>query len=110
MNPKELISVTSLFTLGGAAFAVALLGNVLQYVFHWNPRWLGLVVALLLAAVGAVIARPAQWYDWIVALFQGIQIYATAVGITAVTGKASPEPERGSLSASATRPFWVQWF
>lgn len=110
MNPKELISAASLFTLGGASFAVTLLGNVLQYIFHWNPRWLGLAVSLLLAGVGAAIARPAQWSEWIVALFQGLQIYATAVGITAVTGKTDPEPERDGPSRPATRVFWRQWF
>jgi len=112
MNPDKLISVESLVTLGGASFAVILVGNVCRYVFNWNPRWLGLIVAFLLAGLAITLVPDRQWFDWLVAIFRGVQIYATAVGIASITGKEKYEPivERGPVGAEHRRPFWIQWF
>jgi hypothetical protein len=112
MNPDSLIHVESLATLGGASFAVILVGNVFQYVFNWNPRWLGLIVAFLLAGLGVALVPQRQWVDWVVAIIRGFQIYATAVGIASITGNEKYEPvvERGPVGAKRRRTFWVQWF
>jgi hypothetical protein len=112
MNPDRLISVESLGTLGGASVAVLLVGNVCQYVFNWNPRWLGLIVAFLLAWLAITLVPDSQWFDWLVAILRGFQIYATAVGIASITGKAKYEPivERGPVGAEHRRSFWIQWF
>jgi hypothetical protein len=123
MVPKELLSLETLVTLGGAAFAVTLAGNVCRYVFSWNPRWMGLVVAMGLAGLGLVLGPDRRWTDWVVALFQGLQIYATAVGIASITGGVKPESpspvvERGPGRPDRTAPtgpamarsFWVRWF
>lgn len=122
MVPKELLSLENLLTLGGAAFAVTLMGNVCHYVFSWNPRWLGLVVAMGLAGFGLAVRADRQWFDWVVALLQGFQIYATAVGIASITGGGKPERrpsvvERGGAPRPpepaplpAARSFWTRWF
>jgi hypothetical protein len=123
MNPNELINAKTLLTLGGSALGVTLFSNVLQYVFGWSPRWLALLVALGLAGAGAVLAHAAQWLDWVVALFQGLQIYATAVGISAATGTGpvgkkqsevergeAIQEERGETRQVAPRRFWPKWY
>ena len=115
MNPHELINAKTLLTLGGSALGVTLFGNVLQYVFGWSPRWMALLVALALAGAGAVVAHAVSWLQWVVAFFQGLQIYATAVGISAATGTGPVQPkhaevERGEATRVAQRRFWARWY
>jgi hypothetical protein len=112
MNRNELISVEDLITLGGASFAVILTGNVCRYVFNWNPRWFGLAVAFVLAGLAIARLPHIQWFDWLVVIFRGLQIYATAVGMAAITGKEKHDAivERGPLGAARRRAFWIQWF
>jgi hypothetical protein len=109
MNIPELLTATDLTTLIGASFAVALVGNVSQYAFNWNPRWLGLIVALLLPLIILAGAERRELVDWIVAFFRGLQVYATAVGITSIAGREKPIVERGGRDSSA-RVFWTRWF
>jgi hypothetical protein len=109
MNSDHLITLENLITTGGGSLAVMLVGNTAQYVFTWNPRWLGLLVALGIGAIGASLRSTPAWTDWVVALFQGLQIYAAAVGISTATGKDVPaERERGETAR--TRSFFVRWF
>jgi hypothetical protein len=108
MDPKELITAQSLYTLGGAAFAVTLFGNVFHYVMSWNPRWAGLVLAEALALITAGATGRHQPVDWIVAFFQGLQIYATSVGIAAITAKTPRQ--RSAPAPDSAKTFWTRWY
>ena len=110
MKPGQLLTLESLLTTGGGSLGVMLAGNVAQYVLRWNPRWLGLVIALGIGAIGAVVKPSVQWTDWVVAFFQGLQIYAGAVGVASITSSENaPRKTRGEVPAPGRR-FFVRWF
>lgn len=110
MKPDQLLTLESLLTTGGGSLAVMLVGNVAQYVLRWNPRWLGLVIALGIGTIGALVSPSGKWTDWVVAFFQGLQIYAAAVGIASITSpEKSPRKTRGQVTAPVRR-FFVRWF
>src|ERR1700730_12413647 len=85
MKPDQLITIDSLLTMGGASLGVTLVGNTTQYILGWNPRWLGLIAALAIAGLGTTAKSAVTWVDAVVAFFQGLQIFAAAVGIASIT-------------------------
>jgi hypothetical protein len=110
MKFDQLLTLASLLTTGGGSLGVMLVGNVAQYVLRWNPRWLGLVIALGIGAIGAAVKPTIQWTDWVVAFFQGLQIYAAAVGIASITGDEKPLRKSRGEGTAPGRQFFVRWF
>lgn len=82
--PKELYTVKSLFTLGGASFSVVVLSGALNTAFGWRPAWLGLVFAEILAFAGLSFLpkddRRRRLQLIIVAFCNGLLIYTQATG------------------------------
>jgi hypothetical protein len=106
MQQSDLLNEATLLTLSGASLAVTLIGNVANYVFSWNPKWFGLAVALALSFAAALFVGTNDWFGWIVAIIQGAQIFATAVGISAISGR---EHKRKFDKGSVKKVFWSSW-
>lgn len=108
MEANELFSIQNIFTLGGGAFAVTLVGNVTNYVFRMNPRWIGLVTALALEAVWLTIVKEPSVVNITIAFLRALQIYATAVGIASFTGQESLQPG-SNVKRNDKTVFWIKW-
>ena len=94
-TPKELYTTASLYTLAGASSAILVTCGVCAYVFEFNPRWLGFVLAEIIAVVGVFTLRDVQKSDpriWLVAIFNGFLIYSQAVGFNTLN-HAFPSPQ-----------------
>jgi hypothetical protein len=95
--PKELYTAKSLFTLGGASFSVVALTGALSKSFCWQPRWLALVFAELLAFVGLkLLAKDTRRIGLeliAVAFCNGLLIYTQAAGFNAINQGAAPSKE-----------------
>ena len=109
MKPDQLLTLETLQSVGGASLAVTLVGNTVRYFFGREPRWLALVAAFAIAGL-ALAGKPALfWPDFVVAFFQGLQIFAAAVGISTIA--ATPTAvERSRALPAKERHFWVAWF
>ncbi len=108
MKPDQLFTLESLLSMGGASLGVTLVGNTAQYIFGWNPRWLGLVVAFAIAGLGAATKSTMTWVDGVIAFFQGLQIFAAAVGIASITGAGTTGDRTRSLESRRSRKsFWI---
>ena len=100
--PKELYKLNTLLTLGGASVAVVVVGGVSGHVFGFNPRWLALLVAQILAFLGVYQIRKEiggkKLAYCLVALVNGALIYSQAVGFNTLNnGVSADETTKAAL-------------
>jgi len=110
--PKELYQPKTLLTLGGASIAVVVVGGVSGQVFGFNPRWLGLLVAEVLAFVGLsqmkAEFRKRRLVGCVVALINGALIYSQAVGLNALNNAVpSSGAKTGALLSVDAGVWWT---
>jgi len=117
--PSEFFTLESILTLSGAATATYVISNSIQYAFNFNPKWLALVLAQLIALFG-VYQSNGSGSDYLIGVINGFLIYATTVGVaTLVSGNnTSPQTSRESPATAAApglddqkkRTFFTPWF
>lgn len=114
--PSEFFTPQSILTLTGATGAVYVVSAGLQHAFNFNPRWLALVISLVLALVGAHTTQPHELGTYLIAVVNGFLIYCTAVGVSSIAGTPAGGGgvSKGALSRSpstpAQRTFRSRWF
>lgn len=84
----DLFTTSSLGTLAGAIAAVYIICSTLQAVFNFNPKWLALLVSVLVSYTGAYLSTSSdgEVSKYIVALFNGFLIYTSATGTNQIIG------------------------
>lgn len=114
--PKEFFTLQSMLTLTGATGATFVVSNGLQRAFNFNPKWLALVIALIISIFGVYASGGAR-SDYFVGVINGFLIYCTAAGATLVTGGSdSKAVARGAGDAmlgrqnKTNRRFLSPWF
>lgn len=111
-NLNSLFTLTSLLSLQGAAAASLLVPNVFTYLIGANfkpyEKWVAFAIAMVLSLVTAFIATDTNILKWLVALFNGFLIFASAIGVNEMAARAAPQP--GTLSGKNTKPsFFHSW-
>jgi len=114
--PQEFFTLQSMLTLSGAAGATFVICNGLQRAFNFNPRWLGLLLAQLLAFFG-VHQSGGSGSDYFIGFINGFLIFSVAVGATTMAGGSAPSMiARGAPNADlphralGRRGFFSPWF
>lgn len=104
--PKDFFTVASMLTLSGATGATFVVCNGLQRAFDFNPKWLGLIVAILIVETGvAVSGAGAGPIDYCVGLINGFLVFCSAAGATgAANGGHAPDPGTPKGPADAVAP------
>jgi len=109
--PKDFYTLTTLGTLVGATGAVYLICSTAQSVFNFNPKWLALLVALIISLVVAVYSasdpKDPVFLKYFIAFLNGLLIYATAVGSNNILGQ---KPGGGTALVPAKRSFRTIWW
>jgi len=119
--PSSLFTTQTLFSFAGAVIATALVPNVIASIATLPPRTLrliALIVAMILAFLMAFMADSADWIKWIVAFFNGLLIYLSALGanetLSRGMGRAPTPPAAiaGTAVSGGTkkRKFFDTWF
>jgi hypothetical protein len=121
---EQLFTIESLLSLQGAALASLLVPNVLGYVFgkSFNKyrKYISLLIAFGLAFIVASFSNIG-WVGWIIAVFNGFLIFASAVGINQMTSsqkKEIPVQENRilktksfmKLNKKSKKEFFSNWF
>ncbi|RAJ31083.1 hypothetical protein [Pedobacter cryoconitis] len=94
--PGDFFTTASLSTLAGATGAVYIICSTVQKVFNFNPKWLALLVSVLISFAAALLTQSAgnEISRYFIALLNGFLIYATATGTNQVLGsKPSADTE-----------------
>ena len=87
---SSFFSVGSLGTLGGVVIATVMITNGIQYVTGRSPRWLGLLIAQGLCAIGATTVESELKLPWlvIVTIMNGFFAFSCATGAAQMTHRA----------------------
>jgi hypothetical protein len=111
--PPDFFTNKSFLSLAGCAGIVFVVCNALQGALNFNPRWLALALAELVAIYGAHLANtPRVPSDYFIAALNGCLIYCTAVGGTAALAAAKDAGAPKGLAPSfpnSKRGFFSPW-
>ena len=89
--PSEFFSSESILTLAGATLLTTVITNSCQHAFNWNPKWLGLVVGMIIAIVGVAFTESPSPVNFVMGFFNGFLVYANATGIMQMAGKSATD-------------------
>jgi len=115
-------TIQSLLSFTGAVIATALLPNVIATFADLSPKTLraiALVMAMGLAFLSAFLVKESEWTKWVVAFFNGLLIYLSALGANETLsrglkqGVTTPPPTLSGKSAEAVpekKKFFGSWF
>lgn len=108
-SSNELYDAKTLYTLSGASMAVWLFTTVFSNIFNVeiaNIRWVGLIVALFLAYLGAFNLKEKMNINiGTVAFFNGLLIFVTASGIDSINHGMQIDKESKNIEKMALIPF-----
>ena len=113
--PTEFFSQSTILTLAGASGAVYVVTSAIQHVMNYNPRWLALLLSIVLGIVGAAVLESPTLIDYMVGLVNGCLIYCTTVGINSISAEPSSsgmvsKGVGGPTMAAQHRTFRYRWF
>jgi len=112
--PKEFFTPQSMLTLAGATAITIAVANGIQYVLNRNPRWLALALAIAICIVGSIKSGQGKdWTDYLVAVFNGFLVFATARGGTFTLAQGAPANMQSlnvkSAGPARRRTFLTPW-
>lgn len=108
--PGDFFTKGSFATLAGATGIVYAVCNTIQRVFNFNPKWLALLVSIIVSFIGAFITKDEESGNlkYLLAFLNGFLIYMTAAGANQVT---APNPAPVQTKTSAAKREWLAaWF
>ena len=116
----QLLDLTALGTIGGLTLATTAVTNGLWRSFGWQPRWLGLVVSLVICVATAVFAGNIAPVNLFLAVLNAFVVYLAAAGSSgagaAIQGGQGQAPANegrelpGTEDDAVGRKFLRSWF
>lgn len=119
--PQTLFSPDSLLSFTGAVVAAVLVPNVLASIAKMPVellRFISLLVAMAMAVLMAYLSTAAtnpEWMKWVVAFFNGLLIYLSALGANETLSNAGKDEFKEMVHNAVSdkplkRPFFASWF
>ena len=116
--PNDLFSPGTFATLAGATGIVYVLCGAIQKVFNYNPKWLALLISIIVSFVAFSIVpldpKVNNWTEYLIAFLNGFLIFMTATGTNQLTAPLSvnqpgtPTPQ--SFQKVQFRKFNTNWW
>lgn len=91
INP-QLLDLAALATLGGQVLATTAVTNGLARAFDWQPRWLGLVVALILGLTTSYLSTQLSGSGLFLGVLNAFVVYLASAGTSGAGAAILPEP------------------
>jgi|GEM_PF-2071289 len=121
---NDFLTLGTLGTLAGSSATVYMVCGTLQSVFNWNPKWLALLLSIIISIFIAIATTSelAAWIKYSIAVLNGFLIFATATGANVMRAAAVIPPGNGGAGRSANqqtinhpiikvaRTFSTSWF
>jgi hypothetical protein len=121
-NTSEFFTLDSFKSLAGSSGAVWVSCAVINSVFGFNPKWLGLGISVIIALTVCITQKKKSIKYYAIALLNGMLIYSTAVGLNTINNadfsSKSTAPDttkktsmiRNVVHYSSLIPFDKPWF
>lgn len=116
----QLLDLAALGTIGGMTLATTAVTNGLWRSLGWQPRWLGLMVSLVICLATAFFAGNIAGADLFLAVLNAFIVYLAAAGTSgagaAIQGGDVPTPANegrelpGMEEEPSERQFLRSWF
>ena len=114
--PEDFFTSDTFGTLAGAAGAVYLICGTLQKAFNFNPRWLALLLSLLISFARTYMEQSQSdnlFKGLVTAMLNGFLIYATATGTNQLTASVPNKKYRPKYTQKQPQPkrqFTSSWW
>ena len=108
--PSEFFTPESMLTLAGAVVMTTVVTNVCQYVFGWNPKWFGLLLAIIISIAGVILTGNYKLISFFIGLINGFLIYANSAGIMQMAGTNANSNTLKLQNGKIKRGFMNKWF
>ncbi len=112
----QLLDLGALATLGGQVLAVTAVTNGLARAFNWQPRWLGLVVSLIVSLCVSYFTNQIAGSGAFLAVLNAFVVYLAAAGTSgagaAILPNAPPDTKEtpGGFESTQDRRILRPWF
>lgn len=111
--PNEFFTPESMLTLTSSSMAVFIISNGMQTAFNFNPKWLALILSLIISIAGVYFSNGKS-VNYFVGVINGFLIYATVAGGTQIVGRPNPDRNDPDITASGLedtkRKFLSRWY
>jgi hypothetical protein len=108
--PADFFTPESMLTLAGAVVMTTVITNSFQYVFNWNPRWFGLVIAVIISIAGVIMTGNLKFISFVIGIINGFLIYANSAGIMQMAGTGRSSENVKTITGKQHRKFMDKWF
>lgn len=108
--PGDFFTVDSMATLAGATLVTGIITNVLQSITKLNPKWIGLITAMIISFIGVIFSDSPEAVNYFMALINGFLIYASAVGGMQILGTSVEQPDPTIHAGKPERRFLNKWY
>ena len=88
----QLLNLDALTTLGGQVLATTAVTNGLARAFNWQPRWLGLIVALVLSLCTAYMTGQLGSSGVFLGILNAFVVYLASAGTSGAGAAILPGP------------------
>lgn len=110
---ESLYSWASLISLQGSTAATLLFANVLGYLvgesFTPYRKWVALFVAVLLQLLAAAFGDASGAEVWIVALLNGLLVFASAIGLNQMNPAARRAADPTHVASAGPNRLVASW-
>lgn len=120
MDSGQLFTGQEILTLSGAVALTLIVVNAIRYALDWSPKWLGLVVAVIINLVAWHFWTPRTLDALALSLVNAFVVYAASTGGNAIIGGLRYKPIEAPISQGttavyadellSTEGFWRPWW
>lgn len=114
--PKDFFTPDSIKTFAGATGITYVIANGLQQAFNVNPKWLALLIGILVCELGAYLSKSTEVGDYLMGIVNGFLVFNAAGGVTNLSNKAKPTDDVANVREGTAPPvapkrtFNTPWF
>ena len=114
-DTQDFFKLGTFATLAGSTGIVYVVCGGIQQVFNYKPKWLALLISIIVSFIGLAISpmdpKIKDWVEYLIAFLNGFLIFMTATGTNQITAKGNPVlPVQQNIQKANTRRFNTNWW
>ena len=107
MPTDQFFTSTNIISVGVATVAVTSATNTLYALLKAPQKITAFATAMVIAYVAVAVGSQPQWYEWVLAFFNGCLLFCGATGMNELGAAAVAPPGKGM---ARREPILKSWF